>query len=161
MNAAPTARERVQRRGAPSSARGLAGPANRRRERPAHCAAPRVSILAQFEFAFNARDGNAKTDDAQEHGAAKAIRQGVPTVEVSGLVGSDEVGEEGLFAGIVFDERKRSVGMDRRCSSMWGRRVPPYRGLEKRSCAAPGKRREFPCRRGRANADWLWRSVLR
>ena len=52
----------------------------------------RGAVLADFEFAFDAGDGDAEALDTGEHGAAEAIRHSVPLFGEGGLVGLDEAG---------------------------------------------------------------------
>ena len=70
------------------------------------------AVLAELELAFDARDGNAKADDAREHGAAKTARHRTPTIHECRLVCGDKIGEKGLFTGIVVNERERAVGVN-------------------------------------------------
>ena len=71
-----------------------------------------VAILADFEFAFDAADGDAEALDSGEHGAAEAVGHGAPLFGEGGLIGLDESGEERIFASFIFDELEGSAGMD-------------------------------------------------
>ena len=73
------------------------------------CALLGGSILAELEFAFDARDGNAKADDAREHGAAKAVGHRMPAIHECRLICGDKIGEKRIFTGSVVDQRERAV----------------------------------------------------
>lgn len=72
----------------------------------------RGAVLAELEFAFDARDGDAKSHDAREHGPAKALWQCAPMFKISRFMRRDEIGEERLFTGIVVDERESAVSVN-------------------------------------------------
>ena len=55
------------------------------------------AVLADFEFAFDLRDGDAETYDAGEHGAAESIGKTAPLIGICGLVGFDQACEQGVF----------------------------------------------------------------
>src|SRR5258707_326428 len=52
------------------------------------------TVLADFEFSFDAGNRNAEAHDAGKHGAAESLRKITPPVGVSGIVGLDEAGQE-------------------------------------------------------------------
>ena len=62
----------------------------------------RVAVLANFEFAFDAGNGDAEADDSGQHGALEAGGHSAPLFGEGRLVGMNEAGEESLFAGFVF-----------------------------------------------------------
>ena len=70
------------------------------------------AVLADFEFAFNAGDGDAEADDAGQHGAAETVGHGEPFFVPGRIVDLNQALEQSLFAGIVFNEREGSVGVD-------------------------------------------------
>ena len=70
------------------------------------------AILAELELAFDARNGDAEANDAGEHGAAKALGQVAPLFGIGWLVQCDQAFEQGVFAGFVFDQFHRAVGVD-------------------------------------------------
>ena len=70
------------------------------------------AILADFELAFDARDGDAEADDAGEHCSAEAIGETAPLFGIGGFVGFNQAGEKRVFACIVFNELECAVGVD-------------------------------------------------
>ena len=69
-------------------------------------------ILAKLEFTFDTRNGDSKTDDACQHGAAIAMGKAMPMFCVSRLVSLDQASEKSFLADAVFDELERTEGVD-------------------------------------------------
>jgi len=72
----------------------------------------RGAVLADFEFSFDAGDGDAEALNTGEHGAAEAIGHAAPLFGEGWFGGLDQAGEERVFAGFVFDELEGAIGVD-------------------------------------------------
>ena len=64
----------------------------------------RLAILADFELAFDASNRNAKSNDAGQQGAAKALGKIVPLFGIGRFVLRDQAFEQGFFARLIFDQ---------------------------------------------------------
>ena len=70
------------------------------------------AVLADFEFAFDARDGNAEAHDAGKHGAAESVGKATPLIEIGRVIGFNQTGEQGVFTRVVFDEFEGAEGVN-------------------------------------------------
>ncbi len=70
------------------------------------------AVLADLEFAVDARNGNAEAHDAGEHGAAKARGHGMPAFEIGRLQGLYQLFDKTGFTRVIFDQFERAVGVD-------------------------------------------------
>ena len=146
---APGECDEASRQAVPSRRRALAGPLFRRRGRRGRCA---VHSGARFWLSLNLPSmramGMRKPTMPASMVRRKPSGMAAHCSAIGGLVGFDEAGEQRVFAGFVFDQLQRAVGVDGDVIPGGHREWLGVVAWARRSCAGRGKRPGSRGRRG-------------